>query len=86
MAFLLWWVADLEHPTTYTFGEAPKPFAACRYAGQDAILRGGCQPPLTYYRLQKISPATRSLAEEVYLLPSINQIRPSLDKPSPLPC
>jgi hypothetical protein len=24
----------LEHLTTYTFGEAPKLFAACRYAGQ----------------------------------------------------
>src|ERR1700722_19388107 len=23
MAFLLWWVADLDHPTTYTFGETP---------------------------------------------------------------
>jgi len=45
MAFLLWWVADLEHPTTYTFGETPKLFAACRYAGQDGILRRLGKPP-----------------------------------------
>jgi hypothetical protein len=49
MAFLLWWVADLEHPTTYTFGEAPKPFAACRYAGQIVNLRRIVNPPAGWH-------------------------------------
>jgi len=30
-------------------GETPAQFAARRFAGQDGILRGGCQPPLSLY-------------------------------------
>jgi hypothetical protein len=41
MAFLLVLRCGIHHPTTYTFGETPELFAACRYAGQDGILHGG---------------------------------------------
>jgi hypothetical protein len=37
-------------------GESPTPFAACRYAGQDEILRGGWLPPPFSLHTRSIGP------------------------------
>jgi hypothetical protein len=47
MAFLLSVLScGRLHPTTYTFGGTPAPFAACRYAGQAGSLRRVVNPPV----------------------------------------